>query len=140
VYLDEYVSAIQRFDASTAENENGVFSVLGAEWLRFTVKGPFKWPDAERRTVCAFQPTTARCQLGEWEWEWSLEADPSTASLWSTAAAKEDGADGGQAPASPSFENLPVTKLPFFKFLLVDDTVAVAQGRSGGVAIWARTE
>ena len=31
-----------------------------------------------------------------------------------------------------------MTKLPFFKFLLVDDDIAVAQGRSGGVAVWAR--
>ena len=81
--------------------------------------GPFKWPDPERRSVCAFEPTRARCQLGAREWEWSLEADD----------------------ASPSaFDEAPVSKLPFFKFLLVDEKVAVAQGRSGGVAVWARIE
>lgn len=28
--------------------------------------------------------------------------------------------------------------LPFFKFIHVDDVVAVAQGRSGSVALWTR--
>ena len=36
------------------------------------------------------------------------------------------------------FEQVRPTQLPFFKFLLVDDVVAVAQGRSGGVAVWVR--
>ena len=115
LYVDGLVTAIQRFDASTGENENGIFGVLGATGLRLTVKGPFKWPDPERRTVCAFQPTVAKCAIGPLEREFSMEA-----------------------PGAPDFESTAVTKLPFFKFVLVDDTVAVAQGRSGGVAVWVR--
>lgn len=115
LYVDGFVTAIQRFDASTGENENGIFGVLGATWLRLTVTGPFRWPDPERRTVCAFQPTIARCALGPLEREFSMEA-----------------------PDAPDFKSTAVTKLPFFKFVLVDDLVAVAQGRSGGVAVWVR--
>ena len=136
LYLDSYVTAVQRFDASTHENENGVFAICGAEWLQFSLTGPFKWPQPEMRAVCAFQPTMARGQLGEWEWEWPLK--PPTAALrsalWSTPAEAQDA-----ATALP-FDETPVTKLPFFKFLLVDETVAVAQGRSGGVAVWARMD
>jgi hypothetical protein len=51
-----------------------------------------------------------------WEKEWPLE----------------EGAE--------SFAETRPTKLPFFKFIYVDDKVAVAQGRSGGVALWARHE
>jgi len=38
------------------ENENGVFALLGFEQLRFTVTGPFKWPDPAKCVyvyVCA---------------------------------------------------------------------------------------
>ena len=128
LYLDEYITAVQRFDASCFENENGIYAVGGSEFARLSVRGPFKWPDAEKRSVCAFQPTIARCQLGEWAWEFPMDA--SAAALWSTQP--------NEAP--PSFDDAPVTKLPFFKFLRVDDSVAVAQGRSGGVAVWVRSE
>ena len=115
--------------ACAGVNENGIFAVLGREEAQFAVKGPFKWPLADRgKTVCAFQPTSARCRLGPFEREWPLAADPSTAALWSTGAP--------EAAAVP-FEDAKVTKLPFFRFLLVDETVAVALGRSGGVAVWA---
>ena len=131
LYLDEYITAVQRFDASCFENENGIYALGGSDFARFSVKGPFKWPDADKRTVCAFQPTVARCQLGEWVWEFPMDAsDDATAALWSTQP-KE---------APPLFDDAPVTKLPFFKFLQVDESVAVAQGRSGGVAVWVRCE
>ena len=125
LYVDGLVTAVQRFDGTTGENENGIFAVLGMESIRFTVRGPFKWPDAERRTVCAFQPNTAQCKLGPLEWEFALspgDAGPDAKSSWTDRP----------------FEEVPVTKLPFFKFLLVDDDIAVAQGRSGGVAVCAR--
>ena len=91
--------------------------------------GPFKWPEPTRRAICAFQPTVVRCQLGPLDWEWPLEPEavgPSTPS------------DAKAAPLP--FEKAPVTKLPFFKFLHVDSVVAVAQGRSGSVAVWTRSE
>lgn len=65
-------------------------------------------------------------------WEWPLESEavgPSTPSP----------ADAKAAPLP--FEKAPVTKLPFFKFLYVDrSVVAAAQGRSGSVAVWTRSE
>ena len=143
LYVDGYVSAIQRFDGSRHENENGVFGVMGQEWLRFTVKGPFKWPEAERgRSICAFQPTLARCELGPLGWDIpmapvALQAERTQASTTSRPAQP---AAQQQPVEHLSFEATPVTKLPFFKFLHVDDAVAVAQGRSGSVAVWARIE
>ena len=115
LYVDSVVRAVQHFDAATWENENGIFGVLGVETVQFSVRGPFKWPNHEKRAVCAFQPTSAHCKLGPFEWEWLLDADA-------------------------EFEAAPVTKLPFFRFIHVDEVVAVAQGRSGGVAVWVRED
>ncbi len=116
LYVDALVTAIQRFDAATFENENGVFAVLGWDGVRFSVKGPFKWPQPEVRAVCAFQPTSACVRVVGWETVFSLE------------------------PGPVAFVDTPPTKLPFFKFVHVDDRVAVAIGRSGGAAVWARLD
>lgn len=113
LYLDRYVSAVQRFDASLWENENGVFALLGSDVLQFRVQGPFKWPQPERRAICAFRPTVASLRLFGFSKEFPLDH---------------------QAP----FQEAPLSQLPFFKFVHVDDTVAVAIGRSGGAALWAR--
>ena len=120
LYVDQLVTAIQRFDSSTFENENGILGVLGVDWIRLTVHGPFKWPQPEKRAICAFQPTVMKLSLGPLAWEFPMTAE--------TAA----------AASTPTFDEQPVTKLPFFKFVLVDELVAVAQGRSGGVALWVR--
>mmetsp|Transcript_75374 Transcript_75374/g.137760 ORF Transcript_75374/g.137760 Transcript_75374/m.137760 type:complete len:519 (+) Transcript_75374:54-1610(+) len=117
LYVDQLVTAIQRFDLEALENENGIFGLLGAEWLRLTVVGPFKWPSPQKRTVCAFEPHTVRCKLGSLEWEWMFNTEP-----------------------AETFRTTPLKKLPFFKFLYVDEAVAVAQGRSGSVAVWARLQ
>ena len=116
LYVDALVTAIQRFDAATFENENGVFAVLGWDGVRFSVKGPFKWPQPEVRAVCAFQPTSACVRVVGWETVFSLE------------------------PGPVAFVDTPPTKLPFFKFVHIDDRVAVAIGRSGGAAVWARLD
>lgn len=129
-YIDEFVTAIQRFDLDTFENENGIFELFGSTFLRFTVIGPFKWPNSETRQVCAFRPTKAKASIGSLVFEPSL--DGGGGSLWST----EPKIEGGHVP----FLKAKVTELPFFKFILVDDKVAVAQGRSGSVALWARME
>ena len=36
---DACASAAQRFDLERRENENGVFALLGADWLRCAVRG-----------------------------------------------------------------------------------------------------
>ena len=125
---------VRSFDSATFENENGIFQILQLDWLRFSVQGPFKWSTPIERSVCAFRPTEAKVAVGPWTNTWSLEEDPGTASLWSTAAPVAS----HLAPAPVPFEDIPITKLPFFKFIMVDEHVAVAQGRSGGVALWAR--
>ena len=134
IYLDQYVSAVQRFDLEACENENGVFGLLGYEGLEFSVRGPFKWPQPEKRTVCAFEPMSARCRIGPLEWEWPLEVGAATASMWSTSSP-----EGSSRPEKVPFEEAKVNTLPFFRFLLVDERVAVAQGRSGSVAVWVAT-
>jgi len=111
LYVDTFATAVQRFDAEKMENENGFFGLLGIGLGRIlTFKGPFKWPDSARRATCAFQSTTL-C-LGPFE------------------------LPIGEAE---NFDQLPLRDLAFFNFVLVDDVVSVALGRSGGLAIWVRT-
>lgn len=120
LYVDGFAKAVQRFDTETYENENGFFGLLGQDGASFTVVGPFKWDP--KSSICAFQPTATRLAWNkDLKWEFPITE-------------KDDG------PSKPSFEDTKVSKLHFFKFILVDDTVAVAQGRSGGVALWARIE
>lgn len=115
LYVDGLVTAIQRFDLESLENENGIFGFLENEWLRFTVVGPFKWPEPSRRSVCGFEPNRVRCKIGSLEKEWRISAE-----------------------TAESFEAKRINELPFFRFLHVDDSVAVAQGRSGSIAVWSR--
>ena len=110
LYVDSLVSAIQRFDNENLDNENGVFEILGSDVFQTTVRGPFRW---SKRAICAFRPDVATFKVGPFETAQDLE-DP------------------------VPFDDVPFRDLPFFKFLLVDDAVAVAQGRSGSVALWTR--
>ena len=43
-------------------------------------------------------------------------------------------------PEETPFEMTHIRDLPFFKFIHVDDKVAVAMGRSGSVALWKRMD
>ena len=131
-YVDsDLCSAIQNFDAQSMQNKNGVFGVLKSDFFQASVEGPFSWDgecevhdyssgqraEAKRRrgaSVCAFRPTTAAFQLGPW---WKIEQD---------------------LPEERPFSETHIRDLPFFKFIHVDDKVAVAMGRSGGVALWTR--
>jgi len=73
--------------------------------------------DAGRRKkgagVCAFRPTTTTFRIGPWKFDQDL-------------------------PEETPFDETHIRDLPFFKFIHVDDRVAVAVGRSGGVALWTR--
>jgi len=111
IYVDSYVSAVQKFDVETMENRNGVFRVLGSDFFETTVNGPFSW--LSRGSIRAFRPTVATFKLGP------LRLDQAI-------------------PEEVPFEDVPMRELPFFKFVLIDDVVAVAMGRSGSVAIWTR--
>jgi len=110
IYVDSYVSAIQQFDVETMENTNGVFQILGSDVFETTVNGPFSW---SRGSICAFRPTLATFKLGPLRFDQVI-------------------------PEDVPFEDVPMRELPFFKFVLIDDAVAVAMGRSGSVAIWTR--
>ena len=140
IYIDSnLVSAIQNFDVQTMQNKNGVFQILGSDFFQTTVEGPFSW-DGDCRinnndsnnqevdelvdgnpkkrnknaAVCAFRPTTATFQLGPW---WKIDQD---------------------IPEDAPFDQTHIRDLPFFKFIHVDDKVAIAIGRSGSVALWTR--
>ena len=126
-YIDPgLVSAIQRFDLTCWENENGIFTIFGLDWLKFTVVGPFMWPNPSKRTICAFQPTRSVIELGGASGlKWEVPMEPEASVPFEEASMK-----------LKSFRR----DVPFFKFIFVDQEVAVAQGRSGGVAVWARIE
>ena len=150
LYIDSnMVSAVQHFDVETMQNKNGVFSILGSDFFQTTVEGPFSWDgDCDCRTsikkhnynegsnggqpadngssdskrtrrgknaaICAFRPTTATFRLGPW---WTIDQD---------------------IPEEAPFDQTHIRDLPFFKFIHVDESVAVAMGRSGSVALWTR--
>ena len=152
LYIDsDWVSAVQNFDRDTMQNVNGIYSILGSDAFRTTVEGPFSW-DGEHQSIigigqqrdssssnnnnnnnnsdsskhssslsagiCAFRPTKATFRLGPWwEFEQDLSKDTDT-----------------------PFDETHIRDLPFFKFIHVDDKVAVAMGRSGSVALWKRIE
>lgn len=136
LYIDSnLVSAIQNFDVQTMQNKNGVFQILKSDFFQTTVEGPFSW-DGDCRTkdrlygqaavgdgnhpkrnknaaVCAFRPIRATYQLGPWKIDQDI-------------------------PEDKPFDQTHIRDLPFFRFIHVDDRVAVALGRSGGVALWVR--
>jgi len=128
LYIDsKLVSAVQNFDAGTMVNKNGVYRLLNGELLQTTVEGPFSWNgncdppnskvvcNSKRKpsSVCAFRPTVATFTVGPFNFDQPI-------------------------PEELPFDQTPIRDLPFFKFIHVDDKVAVAMGRSGSVALWTR--
>mmetsp|Transcript_28675 Transcript_28675/g.34982 ORF Transcript_28675/g.34982 Transcript_28675/m.34982 type:complete len:275 (+) Transcript_28675:318-1142(+) len=128
LYIDsKLVSAVQNFDAGTMVNKNGVYRLLNGELLQTTVEGPFSWNgncdppnskvvcNSKRKpsSVCAFRPTVATFTVGPFKFDQPI-------------------------PEELPFDQTPIRDLPFFKFIHVDDKVAVAMGRSGSVALWTR--
>ena len=106
-----------------------VFICLGARRATCPVHAGAAAGEKETNGAVSSPPrrsTAARLALGPWRWEWSLE----------------EGGDGGgeEEEKEPAFADARIAQLPFFKFVHVDDAVAVAQGRSGGVAVWARVD
>lgn len=123
-YVDGLVTAVQRFEDSSAArmNQNGVFELLGLGGFFFGYFARFKWPSPEKRTTLAFQPKTNNLQLFGKDWSWPFPG-------------AGEGAEGDR-----TFEASRLQKLNIFNFFYVDDQVAVAQGASGSVALWAATE
>ena len=109
-------------------NKNGVYRLLDGDLLQTTVEGPFSWDgycdppstkdvgsNSKRQPsgVCAFRPTVATVTVGPFTFDQPI-------------------------PEDLPFGQTPIRELPFFKFIHVDDKVAVAMGRSGSVALWTR--
>ncbi|KAK9843583.1 hypothetical protein WJX84_003634 [Apatococcus fuscideae] len=104
------INAVQRWDASKNEIENGIY--LG-HVAALTFRGPFDM-DGKR---LAFDFNKLRVKVGPLSKEFTLK--PGDFGTKKEDARKGDG--------------------PFFLFAYADDDICVARGRGGGLAMWART-
>jgi hypothetical protein len=109
VYVAPLLTAVQSWRASDMRIENGV-------WLGFVAAFAFRGGFTVAGRRFAFDFDTVRVRLGPKWFEFKLPA-------------KQEGGGGGGGGEK---------KGPFFLMTYVDDAVAVARGRSGGVAVWAR--
>mmetsp|Transcript_34278 Transcript_34278/g.80121 ORF Transcript_34278/g.80121 Transcript_34278/m.80121 type:complete len:282 (+) Transcript_34278:30-875(+) len=124
-YVDGFVTAVQRFEDSSAKriNQNGVFEFLGLGGFFFGYFARFKWPSPEKRTTLGFQPVTNNVRAFGLDW-----AEPFA-----------DGFPAGKDGDS-QFEKARLQDLNIFNFLYVDEHAAVAQGASGSIALWGETD
>ena len=107
------IPAAQRFDAEAGEIENGVF--LGA-FAALTFRGPFRW---RGKRALDFDFYSLGLRVGPF----STELDISK---------------GKAGKGYEAFE--PAKGGPSFSWAYVDDDIAVARGRGGGLAIWRRAD
>lgn len=122
-YVDWLVTAVQRFEEGAKRvNQNGVFEFLGLGGFFFGYVARFKWPSPQTRTTMAFQPKTNEIHVFGQAWS-------------SPFKGVNAGSDGDEM-----FESARVQDLNIFNFFYVDDNVAIAQGASGGIALWAATD
>uniref|UniRef100_A0A7S4SL20 Uncharacterized protein n=1 Tax=Alexandrium monilatum TaxID=311494 RepID=A0A7S4SL20_9DINO len=122
-YVDGLVTAVQRFEDSPGKvNQNGIFEFLGVGGFFFGYFARFKWPSPATRTTMAFQPVTTNFHAFGQDWSWPF-------------AGSAPGAEG-----RGTFDGARLQDLNIFNFLYIDDKVAVAQGASGGVALWAAAD
>lgn len=98
-------------DVEIGEFDNGVF-LLGSA-LYFRVIGPMRF--ASERNRLEFSVDRLKIKIGPFEWV-------------------KDGLDMD----GYSLKGRRVSKLPFFTFFSVRDDIAVARGRSGGLALYGR--
>jgi len=110
-YIDsKVVSAVKNFDAGTMVNKNGVYRNGNCDPPSSKVACNSK---RKHSGVCAFRPTVATFTVEPFNFDQPI-------------------------PEELPFDQTPIRDLPFFKFIHVDDKVAVAMGRSGSVALWTR--
>lgn len=107
------LTAAQRWDATTMENENGIF--LG-QIAALTFKGPYSMTGK----ILPFNLTSLNLKLGPKVFTFPLGDKSKIKDAFDAA--------GPRAKSTP-----------FFVFCYVDEDVIVARGRSGGIATWART-
>ncbi|CAG9467783.1 unnamed protein product [Pedinophyceae sp. YPF-701] len=122
-WKDALAPAAQRWSARDMEIENGVFPANGA--IAFTLRGPFVMSG---QRLC-FDFTSCCVKLGSLELKFDI-AKPEEA--------KQRFKDFKEWGGKGKTDKLTPNKVPFFVFKHVDDGLAVAQGRSGGVAFWVR--
>ncbi|CAI5959449.1 unnamed protein product [Closterium sp. NIES-65] len=106
------IAAIQRFDATAMEIENGVF--LGPVGY-LTFQGPMGFTG--RRLAFTFHTLT-------------LKLGPLPPFQWGIGKEEDKGRVPGEGKAG--------SKDPFFTWFYVDDRIAAARGRGGGSAFWVR--
>ncbi|CAI5529097.1 unnamed protein product [Closterium sp. Naga37s-1] len=104
------IPAIQRFDATAMEIENGVF--LGPVGY-LTFQGPMGF--TARRLAFTFHTLT-------------LKLGPLPPFQWGIGKEEDKGRVPGEGKAG--------SKDPFFTWFYVDDHIAAARGRGGGAAFW----
>ncbi|CAI7799040.1 unnamed protein product [Closterium sp. NIES-54] len=104
------IPAIQRFDATAMEIENGVF--LGPVGY-LTFQGPMGF--TARRLAFTFHTLT-------------LKLGPLPPFQWGIGKEEDKGRVPGEGKAG--------SKDPFFTWFYVDDRIAAARGRGGGAAFW----
>lgn len=124
LYVDGFVTAVQRFEDSPSQrmNQNGVFEFLGLGGFFFGYFARFKWPSPTTRTTMAFEPLTNSLHAFGQSWAWPF-------------AGTLPGEEGARR-----FEKGRLQDSNIFNFFYIDDEVAVAQGASGGVAVWGATD
>jgi len=114
------IPACQRWDASKGVIENGVY--LGGI-LGLIFQGPF---NLEGR-ILRFDFNRLALRLGPWKPTFTIKQE--TNDFLEKLIVRR-----GMTEFTPAKRSLPL-----FKIIYVDDEVAVARGRSGGLAFWART-
>jgi len=107
------IPAAQRFDAQAGEIENGVF--FGA-LAALTFRGPFRW---RGKRALDFDFYSLGLRLGPFRTEIDISK-------------------GKSGKGYEQFD--PVKGGPSFAWAYVDDDIAVARGRGGGLAIWRRAD
>lgn len=106
------IAAVQKFDASKMDFENGVF--LGPI-ASLTFNGPYGMSGRQ----LTFDVSTMNIALGPLKFSIPLKKDAKSIADMDTADRK---------------------KLPFFLYSYIDNDIVVGRGRGGGLAIWTRAD
>lgn len=120
-YIPQFVQAQIGFAPDTSEASAAPLKInnqLQLGPICFQVFGPARYPG--KKNLLAFDFTQTRF------------------AVWNRALYQ--GNFRGGASQTNSFNQQPISKLPFFAFFLVTETFMAARGRGGGLAIWRKVE
>jgi len=118
-YVPQFAPAQISFLPNNSNDGTGTIgNQIGFGPLMFRLNGPLKYPG--KKNLLGFDFTQAEF------------------SVFGKALYK--GKFGSSKRDRLNFEQLPISKLPFFAFFLVTETFIAARGRGGGLAIWVKTK